>query len=118
MQSLLANVPPHAWLLTHRPLWALAEGDGVPKGATSNATEEAAMRGLVPPTLDMVLSGHIHDFTAYEFGPDRPAQLLAGQGGLANDAIAWSATVYSIADQVLARCSLHGRDVDCDPHTP
>jgi hypothetical protein len=26
---------------------------------------------------------------------------------------AWSATVYSITDQVLARCSLHGRDITC-----
>jgi predicted phosphodiesterase len=148
-QSLLAEVPPHAWLLTHRPVWALAQGRGVPQGATSNATEQAAIAGLVPPTLDMILSGHIHDFASYEFGPARPAQLVVGEGGDLNDAItqplsagipidgmkprrafttpdygfillrhspqAWSATVYSIADQVLAHCSLHGRDVFCRP---
>jgi hypothetical protein len=31
--------------------------------------------------LDMVLSGHLHDFTSYEFGPSRPSQLIVGVGG-------------------------------------
>jgi hypothetical protein len=35
----------------------------------------------------MVLSGHVHDFTSYDFGPSRPAQLVVGEGGDANDAI-------------------------------
>ena len=147
MQSLLANASPHAWLLTHLPLWALSDGDGIPPGTPSTPTLEAAIRGLVPPTLDMVVSGHTHEFASYDFGPERPAQLIAGEGGSASDAKeqpagagididgmktrriftlseygfvllrrtpqAWSATVYSIADQVLARCSLHGRDITC-----
>jgi hypothetical protein len=29
----------------------------------------------------MVVSGHIHHFASYDFGPDRPAQLIAGTGG-------------------------------------
>jgi hypothetical protein len=29
----------------------------------------------------MVLSGHLHDFTSYEFGPARPSQLIVGVGG-------------------------------------
>ena len=28
-----------------------------------------------------MLSGHLHDFLAYEFGPERPAQLIVGNGG-------------------------------------
>lgn len=87
LRTLLANVPPHTWLLTHRPVWALAQGPGVTPGATLNATEQAAIRDLVPVELDMVLSGHIHDFTSYAFGPSRPAQLVVGEGGDANDAI-------------------------------
>src|SRR5262249_29595616 len=35
-QVLLANVPRHAWLLTHRPVWALAQGAGVKPGDTLN----------------------------------------------------------------------------------
>ena len=46
-----------------------------------NATEQAAIRGQVPPGLDLVVSGHLHDFASYEFGSDRPAQLLVGDSG-------------------------------------
>ena len=84
-QTLLMQAKPGAWLLTHRPLWAIAEGN-VPAGAISNITEEAAIRGLVPPELDMVISGHIHDFAVFGYGKDRPAQVVVGVGGTTNDA--------------------------------
>lgn len=87
LQTLLTNAPSHSWLLTHRPIWALAQYPDVKPGETLNATEQAAIRGLVPSGLDMVLSGHVHDFTSYDFGPSRPAQLVVGEGGDANDAI-------------------------------
>jgi hypothetical protein len=149
LQSLLTEVPTHSWLLTHRPVWAVAEGEGTPQGATLNATEQAAIRDLVPPELDMVLSGHVHDFTSYEFGPGRPAQLVVGEGGDTHAAIVqpissgitidgmklrrafaipdygyvvlhrvdqgWTGTVYSVSDQVLARCRLRGRELSCHP---
>jgi hypothetical protein len=86
--SLLAQARPGAWLLTHRPVWALAQFPGVTPGTSGNATMQAAIQGLIPASLDMVLSGHVHDFTAYDFGPARPAQLVVGEGGSANDAIA------------------------------
>ena len=87
LRSLLANAPPHAWLLTHHPVWALAEGEGVGQGETLNATQQAAIRDLIPVGLDMVLSGHVHNFTSYDFGPLRPSQLIIGERGDANDAI-------------------------------
>jgi hypothetical protein len=87
LQTLLADTPAHAWLLTHRPVWALAQGSEIKPGATLNATEQAAIRDIVPAGLDMVLSGHVHDFTSYDFGPSHPAQLVVGEGGDANDAI-------------------------------
>ncbi|MBV8133035.1 MAG: metallophosphoesterase [Alphaproteobacteria bacterium] len=79
LAGLLAAAPPHAWLLIHRPIWALAQGDLA--GANVNATEQAAISGQVPPGLDLVVSGHLHDFASYKFGPDRPAQLLVGDSG-------------------------------------
>jgi hypothetical protein len=79
LAGLLAAAPPHAWLLTHRPIWALAQG--VIAGTNLNVTEQGAIRGQVPPGLDLVVSGHLHDFTSYEFGPDRPAQLIVGDSG-------------------------------------
>jgi hypothetical protein len=83
--QLLANVPKGSWLLTHRPVWALAKGNAA--GDTINQTEEAAIKGHIPPGLDMVISGHLHDFASYSFGPQRPAQLIVGVGGDTMDAL-------------------------------
>lgn len=84
-QTLLADARPGAWLLTHRPVWAIAQGT-VPAGTVTNVTEQAAIRGLVPAALDMVIAGHIHDLGVYEYGPVRPAQLVVGIGGDIYDA--------------------------------
>ena len=84
-QTLLMQAKPGAWLLTHRPVWAIAQGR-VPPGAITNITEQAAIHGLVPAALDMVISGHIHDFGVYEYGPGRPLQLVTGEGGDTDDA--------------------------------
>jgi hypothetical protein len=75
----LAALPPRSWLLSHRPIWAMAQGDLL--GVVANQTLQAAIRGHVPPGLDLVLSGHLHDFISYDFGPERPAQLIVGTGG-------------------------------------
>jgi hypothetical protein len=75
----LAALPPRSWLLAHRPVWAMAQGDLL--GVVTNQTLQAAIRGHVPPGLDLVLSGHLHDFISYDFGPARPAQLIVGTGG-------------------------------------
>jgi hypothetical protein len=77
--SVLKNAPPHTWLLTHRPVWAMSQG--YLEGQVINQTEQAAIRGQVPAGLDLVLSGHIHDFIAYDFGGKRPAQLIVGVAG-------------------------------------
>jgi hypothetical protein len=79
LAQLLAGAPAHSWLLMHRPVWALAQGKEGAKNV--NQTIEAAIKGHVPPGLDMVVSGHLHDFTGYAFGPKRPAQLIVGDGG-------------------------------------
>jgi len=79
LAGLLAAAPSHAWLLTHRPIWALAQGNIA--GTSLNQTEQRAIGGQVPPGLDLVVSGHLHDFTSYEFGTHRPAQLIVGDSG-------------------------------------
>lgn len=85
LQALLPQAKPGAWLLTHRPIWSLGQGN-VPRGTVTNITEQAAIRGLVPAALAMVISGHIHDFGIYDYGQARPAQLVVGTGGDTNDA--------------------------------
>jgi hypothetical protein len=79
LTPVLEKAPPHAWLVTHRPVWAMAQADLA--GMTSNQTVQAAIRGQVPNNIDLVLSGHLHDFLSYEFGPERPPQLVVGTGG-------------------------------------
>jgi hypothetical protein len=79
LAPLLAQAPAGSWLVLHRPVWAT--GQGPLALFSTNHTLQAAIRGLVPPTLDLVLSGHVHNFLGYDFGPGRPAQLIVGTGG-------------------------------------
>ena len=73
------------WIVTHRPVWGLTPVARLgPLGAVEvglNRTEQAAMRGRRLPGVQMIVSGHIHHFAAYDFGGKRPAQLIAGTGG-------------------------------------
>jgi len=77
--------PGESFILTHRPIWAAAPvGQMGPFGTLFvglNATEQAAARGRIAPAVSLVVSGHIHHFAAYSYGPTRPAQLVAGEGG-------------------------------------
>ena len=73
------------WIITHRPIWGLTPvarlGPIGPLQVELNKTEEAAVRGHPMAGVQMVVSGHIHHFATYDFGPSRPAQLVAGTGG-------------------------------------
>ena len=73
------------WIVTHRPVWGLTPVARFgPLGALQvglNRTEQAALRGRAMPGVQMIVSGHIHHFASYDFGPSRPAQLIAGTGG-------------------------------------
>ena len=145
LKTLLAEAPAHSWLLTHRPVWAPA--GGTLTGLSVNLTEQAAIRDHVPDGLDMVMSGHLHDFAAYAFGPQRPSQLIVGTGGdtlldlaagpivgtdidgvpitagfakksfgyfvLDRTAEGWDGVFYTPDDEVVARCTLRGRGLEC-----
>jgi hypothetical protein len=78
-----------AWIVTHRPIWAEISAAGLgPLGRIEipiNATEQAAARGKALDGVQMIVSGHIHHFASYDFGPARPAQLVAGTGGDVGD---------------------------------
>jgi hypothetical protein len=73
------------WILTHRPIWGLTPvvrlGTIGPFELPINATEQAAVRRRDLSAVQMVVSGHVHHFASYAFGPRRPAQLIAGTGG-------------------------------------
>jgi predicted phosphodiesterase len=72
-------------MLSHRPIWAKVPLSGMgPFGTLEigiNRAQQLASSGRIPAETDFVLSGHVHHFAAYGFGPARPAQLVAGTGG-------------------------------------
>jgi hypothetical protein len=69
------------WIVTHRPIWhALRFGETLSDGIV-NQTERAAARRLDLTDVQLVLAGHVHNFTALDFGTARPAQLIVGAGG-------------------------------------
>jgi len=73
------------WIVTHRPFWGLTPvarlGPIGPFEVAINQTEQAAAAGRDLGGVQMVVSGHIHHFASFDFGPARPAQLIAGTGG-------------------------------------
>jgi hypothetical protein len=92
--ELARTKPKSAWLLSHRPLYAVYAGkrDDIRSGRTRaapramNATLQAATAREIPAELALVLSGHIHAFELVQFASGRPAQIVAGNSGTALDA--------------------------------
>ncbi|MBV9511419.1 MAG: metallophosphoesterase [Caulobacteraceae bacterium] len=83
LKPALARQP--GWIVTHRPIWALTPVARLwpfgPLDLGLNLTEQAAVRGRDLSAVQMVVSGHVHQFAAYDFGGQRPSQLVAGTGG-------------------------------------
>ena len=79
----LARQP--GWIVVHRPIWGLAPvvrlGPIGPFSVALNATEQAAVKGRDLDAVTLVLSGHVHHFSSFDFGANRPAQLVVGTGG-------------------------------------
>lgn len=79
----LADGP--VWIVTHRPVWAEVPAARLgPLGQVEvglNRSEQVALHGEDLSRVDLVLSGHIHEFEALDFGSARPPQLVVGTGG-------------------------------------
>jgi hypothetical protein len=73
------------WIVTHRPVWGLVPvariGPIGPLEVGLNFTEQKAFKARPLAGVRMVVSGHVHHFSAVSFGPARPAQLIVGAGG-------------------------------------
>lgn len=81
-----AHGGPPIWIVTHRPIWnALRLGEKLSDGLV-NATERAAVKGQDLGRVQMVLAGHVHNFTSLDFASARPTQLIVGEGGDLMDA--------------------------------
>lgn len=69
------------WLVTHRPFWALSHHMLSIGGDWGNVNMRAAARAVGLRGVDLIVSGHVHNFTSLDFGPTRPPQLIVGTGG-------------------------------------
>ena len=70
-----------SWIVTHRPVWNVLRLGGFLGDGLINATERAAVKKSDLSGVDLVLSGHVHNFASLSFGRARPAQLIVGTGG-------------------------------------
>ncbi|MBF0125580.1 MAG: metallophosphoesterase [Magnetococcales bacterium] len=86
----------HAWLVTHKPTWAVLGNCGKP--GFSNATPQAAVEALdhhaLPENLQLVLAGHKHLYTSMDVNPReekrRILELVSGNGGVQLNTKAYS----------------------------
>lgn len=73
----------HAWMVTHRPIWAVkAGGKGErDKLQTLNATLQQAWVNSPVSGVDLSVSGHTHLFELLSFQQSLPPQVVIGNGG-------------------------------------
>ncbi len=107
-----AGSPAPAWIITHRPIWyARRDGENLSDGGI-NATERAAARRVDLAPIQLVVSGHVHNFTSVGWVAGvRPPQLVVGAGGdlmAPNDAPPPVAG-WTIVDGLAARVLTMGR---------
>ncbi len=79
MDRLRAGAP--AWLVTHRPIWTVQRKDAALSDGLGNINERAAIKDRNLAGIDLVLVGHVHNFTSLDFGAARPPELIVGTGG-------------------------------------
>ncbi|WP_171128311.1 metallophosphoesterase [Ruegeria sp. HKCCA5014] len=77
-KDLFEKIRSEAWFLTHRPLWVNMHAFG--ELIDGDDTQRAAFGKVVPETVNLVLSGHIHAFQAIDL-LDGPVQGISGNGG-------------------------------------
>jgi hypothetical protein len=83
----MAKLPAPVWFVHHRPIWGAISGPlGIPIGGNLNLIDAARIAArdggaMIPSTVALMLSGHIHTFEAINYTKDIPPQLVAGNGG-------------------------------------
>jgi hypothetical protein len=83
----LAKTPAPVWFVHHRPTWAAITGPlGIPVGGNLTLIEASRINSvhgapLIPGTVELMLSGHIHTFESINYTKGVPPQIVAGNGG-------------------------------------
>lgn len=73
------------WLITHRPIWGVTQYNGV--DYIMNKTLQSSIRqttnSVLPNSIDLVLSGHMHKFQALAFSDgNSTSQIIIGNSGV------------------------------------
>jgi hypothetical protein len=83
----LAKARAPIWLIHHRPTWAAITGPlGIPIGGNMTLIEASRINAatgapLIPRSVELMLSGHIHTFESINYTKGVPPQIVAGNGG-------------------------------------
>jgi hypothetical protein len=77
----LAKLEAPVWLVTHRPLFGVVRALDSGRALGGNATLVAALGGDLPPSVELLLAGHIHILEVMNFAGPTPPQLVAGFSG-------------------------------------
>jgi hypothetical protein len=83
----LADIPAPVWFVHHRPIWAAITGPlGIPAGGNRTLiaaamAQASAEKPLIPATVELQLSGHIHSFQILNYDKGVAPQIVAGNGG-------------------------------------
>jgi hypothetical protein len=86
LAGMAASLKP-VWFVHHRPIWAAVTGPlGIPIGGNLTLMDATRInlqhRGpLMPSSVTLQLSGHIHSFEAINYEQAVPPQIVAGNGG-------------------------------------
>jgi predicted phosphodiesterase len=81
-QGISANLS-HAWLVSHRPVWAAKAGTKGDRGElrTLNETLQKAWAAAPMAGVDFIVAGHTHLFELLSFKQPLPPQAVIGNGG-------------------------------------
>lgn len=71
----------NAWLVAHHPFWGVRAGGADQPPVAQTIVLQQAWDQAEPKGIDVVLSGHTHLFEVLSYGPERPLQIVAGDGG-------------------------------------
>jgi hypothetical protein len=83
----MADSPKPVWFVHHRPIWAAVTGPlGIPIGGNLTLIEGTRInaqngKSVMPSTVTLQLSGHIHSFEAINYDQAVAPQIVAGNGG-------------------------------------
>jgi hypothetical protein len=72
------------WLVTHKPVWGLANPDD-PTPRPRNVVLQRAIAQAKPKGLELAVAGHVHLYETISMQNAAPPQLVVGNGGTAHD---------------------------------